>query len=174
MNNKIIVYLSMSLMFGMAVLVILGQQITDPERVNARAQQIAIFDLPTGYQTDYVLDVGDYTFAAYKSADEQSHLAFVEVPAGVIPDDDVIEGHVYGGWSRDSQREANLLSIENRTVRGQPATLTISERVNGEGRLYRSAYLVFEGHAGKAALVINQPATEWDAEAVNTFIASIR
>jgi len=173
-NNKIIVYLSMMLMFSMAVLVILMQNATDPDRVNAVAHGIADFDLPPGYQTDYVLDVGDYTFAAYKSADEQSHLAFVEVPAGMIPDDDVIEGHVYGGWSHQSQHEAAVFSTEARTVRDNPATLTVSERVNGEGRLYRSAYLVFEGYDGTAVLVINQPADEWDDDAVNAFIASIR
>lgn len=174
MNKPVSVYVVLALMLGTAVLVAIGQQVTDPNRVNAVAHRIADFDMPPGYQTDYVLDVGDYTFAAYKSSDEQSHLAFVEVPAGIIPDDDVIEGHVYGGWSPDSQRHAILLSTEERAVRSQPATLTISERVNGEGRLYRSAYLVFEGRDGTAVLVINQPATEWDADAVDAFIASIQ
>lgn len=174
MNRKMITYFSITLMLGMAVLVILVQQATDPDRVNAVAHQIADFDLPLGYQADYVLDVGDYTFAAYKSSDEQSHLAFVEVPEGVIPDDDVIEGHVYGGWSRHSQRRATVLSVEEPTVRDQLATLTISERVNGEGRLYRSAYLVFEGREGHAVMVINQPATEWNRDLVDRFIASIQ
>jgi hypothetical protein len=174
MNNKMIIYLSMTLMFGMAVLVILIQNAINPERVNAVAHRIADFDLPPDYQTDYVLDVGNYTFAAYKSSDEQSHLAFVDVPAGIIPDDAVIEGHVYGGWSRHSQRRATVLSTEERSVRGQPATLTISERVNGEGRLYRSAYLVFEGHHGTAVLIINQPATQWNKDTVDRFIGSIR
>ena len=174
MNKKMITYLTMMLMFGMAVLVILIQNATDPERVNAVAHGIADFDLPPGYQTDYVLDVGNYTFAAYKSSDEQSHLSFVEVPDGVIPDEDVIEGHVFGGWSRHSRPHATVLSVEDYTVRDQPATLTISERVNGEGRLYHSAYLVFEGHDGTAVLVINQPATAWNRDAVDRFIASIQ
>jgi hypothetical protein len=174
MNKSISAYVAVVLMLGVAVLVAIGQQVTNPDRVNAVAHRIADFDLPPGYQTDYVLDVGDYTFAAYKSRDEQSHLAFVEVPAGIIPDDEVIEGHVYGGWSRDSQRRATVLTTEERTVRSHPATFTISERVNGEGRLYRSAYLVFEGHDGTAVLVINQPAAEWDADAVDSFITSIQ
>lgn len=174
MNKQTIIYLTMTLMFGMAVLVILGQQATDPDRVNTVAHQIADFDLPPGYQTDYVLDVGDYTFAAYKSADEQSHLSFVEVPAGVIPDDDVIEGHVYGGWSKHSQRQATVLSTEEYTVRDQPATLTISERVNGEGQLYRSAYLVFEGQDGPAVLIINQPVSDWNEDTIEALIASIQ
>lgn len=173
MKSKTITYLSMTLMFGIAVLVILVQQATDSDRVNAVAHQIADFDLPASYQTDYVLDVGDYTFAAYKSPDGQSHLAFVEVPADVIPDDDVIEGHVYGGWSPYSQRHATVLSVEEPIVRDQPATLTISERVNGEGRLYRSAYLVFEGHRGPAVMVINQPASVWNRDFIDRFIASI-
>jgi hypothetical protein len=173
MNKKVIVYLSMSLMFGMAVLVILAQQATDPDRVDNVAHQIADFDLPLGYQTDYVLNLGDYTFVAYKSMDEQSHLAFVEVPDGVIPDDDVIEGHIYGGWNRHSQQIATVLSTEERLVRGKPATLTVSERFNGENQRYRSAYLVFEGNNGTAVLVINQPASQWNDDMVNAFIGSI-
>ena len=174
MNKSMSVYIALALMLGTAVLVAIGLYATNPNRVDAVVHRIADFDLPPGYQTDYVLDVGDYTFAAYKSRDEQSHLAFVEVPAGIIPDDEVIEGHVYGGWSRDSQRRATVLSTEERIVRDHPATLTISERVNGEGQLYRSAYLVFEGRDGTAVMVINQPVTEWDADAVDTFIASIQ
>lgn len=174
MNKQVITFVSMTLMFGVAVLVILIQQAIDPDRVNAAAHRIADFDLPPGYQTDYVLDVGSYTFAAYKSDDGQSHLAFVEVPTGVIPDNEVIEGHVYGGWSRHSERRATVLSVEEPTVRGHPATLTISERVNGEDRLYRSAYLVFEGNDGTAVLVINQPATVWDRDLVDRFIDSIQ
>lgn len=174
MKKKTGVYVAMTLMFAIAVFVILGQQATDPDRVNAVAHRIADFDLPPGYQTDYVLEVGDYTFAAYKSEDEQSHLAFVQVPTGMIPDDEVIEGHVYGGWSRHAQQRATVITREDRTVRGQPATLTISERINGEGTLYRSAYLVFEGREGTAVLVINQPATQWTDDAINRVIASIR
>ncbi len=150
------------------------QRLTDGDRVNEVAHGIADFDLPPGYMTDYAVDIGDYTFAAYKSDDEQSHLAFVEVPAGVIPDDEVIEGHVIGGWSRHSQHRATVLTIEEHTIRNQPATLTISERVNGEGRLYRSAYLVFEGHNGTAVMVINQPAAVWNRTDVDRFIASIQ
>ncbi len=67
-----------------------------------------------------------------------------------------------------------MLRTEQHTIRNQPATLTISERRNGEGQLYRSAYLVFEGHDGQAVLVINQPANQWDDDAIYAFIASIR
>lgn len=179
MNNKAF-YSVLALIGVVAVLmilsqrlVILSQRITDPERVNSVAHQIADFDLPLGYQTDYVLDVGNYTIAAYKSNDSRSHLSFVQVPAGVVLDDEVIEGHVYGGWSRKSQDHAVVLSTEQRIVCGQPATLTISERTNGEGHRYRSTYLVFEGETGQAILVINQPVGQWNSELIDAFIASI-
>lgn len=166
-----------STLFVGAIILLIGifiQQSTNPEQINATAHTIADFDLPTGYQPDYMLDVSDYTIAAYKSDNGQSHLAFVQVPENVIPDDEVIEGHVFGGWSRKSQRHATVLSTEQPIIRNQPATLTISERINGEGQLYRSAYLVFEGHSGTAVIVFNQPATQWNQTLVDSFIASIR
>jgi len=174
MSKKILIGIALVTILGCALTVALVQRLTDTDRVNAAAHRIADFDLPPDYQTDYVVDIGSYTIAAFKSDDEQSHLAFVEVPTGVIPDDDVIEGHVFGGWFNHSQQRATVLRTDQRTVRNQPATLTISERHNGEGQRYRSAYLVFEGRDGKAVLVINQPANQWDDDAIYAFIASIR
>ncbi len=174
MNKKLLIGMALVTVLGCVLTVALVRYVTDSNRVNAAAHRIAEFDLPPGYQTDYVVDIGDYTIAAYKSGDERSHLAFVEVPAGIIPDDDVIEGHVFGGWFNHSQQQATVLRTEPRTVRDQAATLTISERRNGEGQLYRSAYLVFEGQDGQAVLVMNQPAEQWDDGAVDAFIASIR
>lgn len=174
MRKNILIGIALVTVLGCSLTVALVQYLTDSDRVNAAATRIAEFDLPQDYQTDYVVDIGSYTIAAYKSDDEQSHLAFVEVPAGVIPDDEVIEGHVFGGWFNHSQERATVLRTEQRIVRDQPATLTISERRNGEGQLYRSAYMVFEGQGGQAVLVINQPAFQWDEAAINAFIASIR
>jgi hypothetical protein len=174
MNRKLVIYFTMSFMFVIAVFVILGNRATDDNRVETVAQEIADFELPPTYASDYVIDAGPYTIAAYKSDDGQSHLAFVRIPENLIPDNEVIAGHVFGGTSRQSQREATVLSTETRIVRGQPATLTISERINGDGVLYQSAYLVFTGKEGTAVLTINQPAAEWDAADVEAFIASIR
>lgn len=173
MNKSISIYIAVVLMLGTAVLVAIGQQATNPDRVNTVAHRIADFDLPAGYETDYVVEMLDYTIAAYKSADEQSHLAFVQVPADVIPDETMMAGYIPNASREEGWQASCLIRANSLTIRDQPATLTISERINGEGVLYRNANLVFHGREGMVLLVINQPATVWDDDVINQFIVSI-
>ena len=173
MNRNVSVYIAVALMLGTIVLVAFVQRATDADRVETIAHRIADFDLPDGYQTDYAIDVLDYTIAAYKSNDEQTHLVFVQGPSGIIPNESVIAGYIPNTSRHADWHEATVLTTEQRTIRDQPATLTISERTNGEGQRYRSANLVFSGREGTALLVINQPVTQWDDESVDMFIQSI-
>lgn len=173
MNKTISVYIAVALMLATAALVAIGQRATNPDRVNAVAHRIADFDLPIGYETDYVVEVLDYTIASYKSADEQSHIAFLQAPTGVIPDETMMAGYIPNARHEENWQAAMLISANQITVRGQSATLTVSERLNGEGILYRNANLVFQGREGTVLLVINQPASIWDDDVVDRFIASI-
>lgn len=159
---------------GLTVAVTQGlfRQLTDTARINSMAQGIADFELPAGYVPDYAVDVLDYSIVAYKSADEQGHVAFLQAPPGIIPDGQVLDGYIAS--NRDERwTESQLLHSEQRTIRNQPATLTISERTNSEGQPYRNLNMVFEGRDGPVLLVINQPLEDWSDEMVDAFIASI-
>ncbi|MEQ8673572.1 MAG: hypothetical protein RLP44_05655 [Aggregatilineales bacterium] len=173
MSKNILIGIALVLTLSCALTVALVQQLTDSDRVETIAHRIADFDLPAGYQTDYAVDVLDYTIAAYKSDDEQTHLVFVQGPSGIIPNESVIAGYIPNTSRHADWHATTVLSTEQRTIRDQPATLTISERTNGEGQRYRSANLVFSGREGTALLVFNQPVTQWDDESVDTFIQSI-
>lgn len=171
--NKVSSSIAIVLILSAVALVALVQRVTDSERINTLADRIAAFNLPVDYQTDYGAEVLDYTIAAYKSNDEQSHIAFVQGPSGVIPDEAVVAGYIPGSNRHGDWHAAQILRTEERTIRNRPATLTISERTNGDGQRYRSANLVFQGRHGTALLVINQPVTQWDDAAIDAFIASI-
>ncbi|MBZ0298715.1 MAG: hypothetical protein K8J31_03195 [Anaerolineae bacterium] len=173
MNKNLSTYIAVALMLGTAVLVALGQRATDANRVDTLAHRIADFDLPADYRSDYAAEVLDYTIAAYRSKDEQSHLAFIQTPPGIIPDESAIAGYVPSSSRHGDWQAATVLSTEVLTIRSQPATLTISERTNGEGRRYRSANLAFQGRKGTALLVINQPVAQWDEASLDALIASI-
>ena len=68
-----------------------------------------------------------------------------------------------------------MVVIETRSVivRGQEASLAISEGVSGEGETYRQATLAFQGEGGPALLTLSEPTSRWDQEMVDAFIASI-
>ncbi len=68
------------------------QQVTDPTRVNTVASTITDFDLPTGYQPDYVIEALGYTVAAYKSNDDLSHIVLMN------PSNDMLPGQASNQW----------------------------------------------------------------------------
>jgi hypothetical protein len=69
-----------------------------------------------------------------------------------------------------------LTVVENRavTIRGQAATLVISDGVNSEGASYRQGTAAFQGKGGPALLVLSEPTERWDQSTVDAFIASIK
>ena len=148
--------------------------LTDRQRVQSAAAQIADFDLPAGYQPDYAVAVLGYSIVAYKSADESGHLAFVQAPEGIIPDGTVLAGHRANTGRDDVWSDVAVVSTTRQTVRDQSVTATVSEGYNGKGVRVRSLNMVFAGRTGPTLLVITQPAAKWDAAAIDMFIASIR
>jgi len=53
MTQKILIGLGLVMIVGCALTVALVQRLTNTDRVNIVVRQIADFDLPQGYQTDY-------------------------------------------------------------------------------------------------------------------------
>ncbi|MBK8022860.1 MAG: hypothetical protein IPK19_15875 [Chloroflexi bacterium] len=146
---------------------------SDVAHVHEVAQRIADFELPPGYRPDYAVDVLGFSIAAYRSADGKGHLAFVMGPVGIVPDEGVVQGYVVNTSRHEDWRENRVLRTEDRMVRGASATISFSERINGEGVPYRNLNLVFTGKSGNALLVVNEPVSAWNDAAIEALIASL-
>lgn len=175
-NNFIVGVVVVLLVCGLTVSATQGlwKLLTDSARVHNLAQRIAAFDLPEGYQADYAVEMLGYSIVAYKSANEHNHLAFLQAPPGVIPEGQMIEGFIPNDRTAVTWHDATVVHAEQRTIRDQAATITVSDRTNSEGQRYRSLNMVFEGREGAVLLVMNQPVSTWDDAAVEAFITSIR
>ena len=175
MLKNILIGSTILVILGGAMAFVLGPQLFDDARVNRVADTIAHFDLPAGYEPDYAVDILDYTIAAYKSTEGDAHLVWLQAPAGMIPSEQVMQGYVANNDQETmSWQSSTLVSNEQRIVRGQPANLTISDRINGDGEPYRSLNMVFEGENGTVLLVVNQPLALWDDAMIDAFVTSIR
>ncbi|MAU12978.1 MAG: hypothetical protein CL607_24380 [Anaerolineaceae bacterium] len=175
MLKNLLIGSTILVILGGAMAFVLGPQLFDDARVNRVAASIAHFDLPAGYEPDYAVNILDYTIAAYKSNEGDGHLVWLQAPTGIMPSEQVMQGYVANNDQETMAWESStLVSHEQRIVRGQPANLTISDRINGNGEPYRSLNMVFEGENGTVLLVVNQPLALWDAAMIDAFIASIR
>lgn len=178
MCKKVIVAITGIILVGCVLTVIaipnFWQRLTDPTNVNTVAHSIADFDLPSGYQPDYVVEALGYSVAAYKSPDEQSHLVFMQTPEEIMPDETVLEGFIANHDSQTVWSDAELINREQYLIRDFPANMTVSDRINGRGVRYRSMNLIFQGKQGTAMVVLNQPLSQWNDDTVAQFVESIR
>jgi hypothetical protein len=132
------------------------------------ARTITDFSLPTGYSTDYALDLLGFALAAYKGGDGHSHIILAQAPRWVYAERFLPLADQQG----DKTGELTAIRDEQRFIRDQDVTVTISEGVNGDGQPYRQLSMVFEGKGGTALLVMNETTSRWDRETVDAFLAS--
>jgi len=71
--------------------------------------------------------------------------------------------------------DTRMTVSENRTatLRGQEATLIVSEGVNSENISYRQASIAFEGKSGPALILFSESVEAWHQPAFDEFLASI-
>ena len=164
---------------GMLLLVMLGAcrypgTGTDPARIVAKkAEQIADFTLPPGYEPEYGLHALGYTAVAYHD-DEAGHLYLVqsesEADGTALQEalDEMVPGY------QDEERELEVVEQWSFTLRGQEVLVTISEGTGEEGEMMRQATAVFQGKAGPTLLILREPSSRWDEAAVQAFLTSIQ
>jgi hypothetical protein len=146
----------------------------DAEHVNKLASQIADFDTPAGFMEEFSVEMSGYTLASYKGGADPSHLYIIQSENEA--DGEKLEKMLTEMAPGNNDWKTRMTVIENRpaTVRGQEATLVISEGVNHENVTYRQATVAFQGKGGPAMLVFSDSLENWDLEAIETFLGSIQ
>ena len=137
------------------------------------AKTIADFVLPEGYSPEFAVELMDYTVVSFKPNNTNSHLYLIQALSDSDGEnmlaslDNLVEN------AGPSQTDLALIESIPMTVRGTETNLMISEGINGEGISYRQAMVVFEGKGGIAMLILSEPLTRWNQDAVEAFIQSI-
>lgn len=142
--------------------------------VSRAASEIADFSLPSGYVPEFAGRMGDYVAVSYNPGDGHSHLYLIQSRNANDGQElsKMLENLVPGSGDRHSR----LTVIENgaATIRGEAATVVVSDGVNSDGEQYRQVTAGFQGKGGPALLVIEEPLHRWDQASVDAFIASIQ
>ena len=147
---------------------------SNPEDVSSAASEIADFEPPSGYSSEFTASLLGYTVAAYNPGDGHSHLYLIQ--SDNESDAEKLEQMLSELVPGSRDPNTRLTVIENRaaTIRGQEVTLVISDGVNSDGDSYRQITAAFEGKGGPALLVLSEPIERWDQSAVDAFITSIK
>ncbi|MAT42132.1 MAG: hypothetical protein CL609_07305 [Anaerolineaceae bacterium] len=146
---------------------------TNPEKVNKSAEQMVSFVLPTGFVPEVSAEMMGYTLVSYKGTEDMSHLYFVQSENQADEENlsEMFEKLSPGSFDRNNR--SKILETKTISVRGEEATLIISEAINGEGNDYRQAMVVFQGKNGPTLLVFSEPVENWNQLTVENLISSI-
>ena len=174
MNKFLLIAIATALLVGLSACTPGVALNSEAEKISKAASDIADFNLPAGYTSEFTAQLGEYTAVAYNPGDGHSHLYLIQSEKET--DREKLAQILTDLAPGTSDPNTRLSVVENRaaTVRGQAATIVISDGVNHDGDTYRQITVAFQGKGGPALLVFSEPAERWDQSTVDALIASIQ
>jgi hypothetical protein len=141
-------------------------------------EDIADFEVPTGFGNPYSVHFMDISLLGYSSESGRFHLFMAQLPEGTSIDLIKMLKMVADSSSDPNtiwfNTDTVLVSQETISIHGQESTLLISEGMSVDGTTFRTATAEFQGRSGPAIVMAAAPLEEWDIDTVETFIHSIR
>jgi BMFP domain-containing protein YqiC len=141
------------------------------------ANGIVDYDLPAGMQEDMAINFLGVRTAVFTSEDNQRLIMFMQFPSALAGNEAEMrrqmEDTFREQFGTDDQR-LEVVSREEVTINGQPATLTTSESVDMEITV-RQVVGVFESKNGSPAMFVAvAPADRWQADGMDRFLESMQ
>jgi hypothetical protein len=154
---------------------VLSQAIDDdPEKVSTVSDNIANYTLPADFSEGQAVRLANFSMVSFTAVDGRTHIYLMQAPAGLPIDRDELERQMSLASGTDQWSEMTVIETKPCQIRGEDATLVISEGVSHDGSVYRSASAVFVGNGGTALVNISGPAANWDQTMVDSFIESLQ
>ncbi len=149
--------------------------ITDPTQAAARADNIALYNIPYGYKQGVMSFLGFDMVVL--TADNQPAIMMMQFPASANLDPKDMEKTMQQAIGQQFSRRGLTFSLVDQkqlTVKGQEVTLFISEGKDSDGNLFREATTSFVGNNGTVILTAMGEASTWNQTAIEVFLKSIR
>ena len=187
MNRKIVLIVMGSLLIVCLCLIAAGlaatggvswllfQRVDDAQaNVTAVSDTIADYTLPAGFGDGDAVSIAGFSMVSYTDVDGRSHIYLIQAPPNLVLDQADLERQMRQAAGTSEWTETTVIDYQPSYIRGEEATLVISEGVSHDDQRYRSASGLFEGKEGLALVNISAPASSWDQEMVDAFIESLR
>lgn len=154
--------------------------ITNPDRVQAVGREIADYEVPSGYEEMFAMNMVGIKVVAIGPSDSTSSLMMImlmQFPDGVEISREEMERQVEQALARQTglgNADMTSMGREQVTIKGEPVTMTVREGTNNRGEHLRQVTGLFQGRGGPTMLMVTGEATTWDQPMLDHFIASIR
>lgn len=153
--------------------------ITNPDRVQAVGREIADYDVPSGYQELFAMNMLGVKIVAIGPAAPADFMMIMlmQLPPGLEVSQSEMERQIEQALARQTglaRADMTEVGEEETIIKGEPVTLIVREGVTDDGEHMRQVTGLFEGRGGPAVLMVAGEVDAWDPEMVDRFIASIR
>ncbi|MFQ5575547.1 MAG: hypothetical protein ACE5G8_01020 [Anaerolineae bacterium] len=153
---------------------------SDTEAARALGAEIARYTLPPGYKEVAGIRLFGAEMVAISSdltAGDGMLVMLMKVADGEVVDQAALEKQLELAVQQQfafQRLELTLDRVEERTINGQPATLTFWKGENAAGVPYRQMSVLFSGSKGMAFLLAMGAEAKWDQQALDSLLDSIR
>jgi hypothetical protein len=155
----------------------MSEIVSTDENVGEVARSIVEFHQPAGMEEEMAMNFLGMKTAVFRGSDEQSLIMLMQFPRTLAGDEEEMRRQMDESFGRqfgiDDQR-LEVVSGEEVTINGQPATLTTSESVDVE-RTVRQVVGVFQSKDGSPAMVVAvAPVDRWQSDGIDRFLESMQ
>jgi hypothetical protein len=169
------IVVGLALAFRIAGRTIQQSIISDPTLSAAKAESIASFNIPYGYDQG-VMSLFGFDMVVL-SADNQPVIMMMQFPESANLDPKEMEKTMQQAIGQQfTQRGLTFSLVDQKqvSVKGQEVTLFISEGKDADGTPFREATTSFKGNNGTVLLTAMGDIRTWNQTAIEVFLKSIR
>ncbi len=149
---------------------------TDPNKANDVGKQIADYTLPEGYKQVMGMDMFFEKIVALARADPYGPTIMLMQVNTPYASREELERQMEQSFQQSTARQGTYRQVGTHevTIKGQSATLTVSESDAASRTTMRQATGVFKGKGGIALIMFMGDPEEWDWKLVEDFCGSIK
>jgi hypothetical protein len=165
--------------FNMGGQFIAGAVVESPEEAAQLGHEILDYTLPAGYQESGAINLFGNTFVIIQSQTSPQGMVFMlgRFNPDLAGNEQQMQQQLRESLAQQSDTSTNevaQVSSEDITVNGETTTMTIYEGTSEQGEQIRQVIVPFGTGEGPGMLLIMAPLDEWDQEAVDAFLNSVR
>jgi hypothetical protein len=151
--------------------------ITTGDGVNEVARSIVDYNLPAGLEEEMAMNFFGVKTAVFRGSNEQSLIMLMQFPSVLAGNEAEMQRQMEDSFSQQfgtDDYRFEVVSREELTINGQPASLTTSESVENDVTI-RQVIGVFQSKDGSPAMVMAMaPVDRWQQDGIDRFLESMQ
>jgi hypothetical protein len=150
--------------------------VQDPAQISQVSDKLADYDLPPGYEEEFVMDILGIQALFIMNKFEGSMITLMQINTNIYGDSEATRQQFQDSFLQQYQTDnIQFYPIDQRPIeiRGDQTTLYEYEGSDSQGNQFRQWVTVFEGKNGTVMLMIVGSKSTWNNAEMEAFIQSI-